>query len=215
MLNRLSISSRLMLFTPVLFASLCVTVWFGLAELKNSMLEDRKESVKQLIQVAYGIVEGWHQKETSGQLSHEEAQQGARDALRRLRYADSNFIFVHQYDGVAMVQFSRDLEGQNRIDNLDPDGVPTVRRLIEAARRGGDFVSYRARRTGGGYGGTDASTLIPKVSYARGFDPWQWSIGTGIFIDDVNAAYARIAWVYGAIGAAVLALAILLAYRVE
>ncbi len=212
MLKRLSISNRLLLFIPVLLVSLAVTIWFGLSEIRSNLLEDRKDMIKQLVQVATTIVDGWYQKEKSGQLSHEDAQKGARDELWRLRYADNNYLFIQRYDGLSMLQLDRSLEGKNRIDSTDPYGVPTVRRLVEAAQRGGGYVYYHATRTGGVT--SDAKNTAPKLSYAFGYDPWQWSIGTGIYIDDVDAAYNRIALLYGALGLAILMLAITLAYLI-
>jgi methyl-accepting chemotaxis protein len=212
MLKRLSISNRLLLFIPVLLVSLAVTIWFGLSEIRSNLLEDRKDMIKQLVQVATTIVDGWYQKEKSGQLSREDAQKGARDELWRLRYADNNYLFIQRYDGLSMLQLDRSLEGRNRIDSTDPYGVPTVRRLVEAAQHGGGFVYYHATRTGGI--ASDAKDTAPKLSYAFGFDPWQWSIGTGIYIDDVEAAYNRIALLYGALGLVILTLAIALAYLI-
>jgi methyl-accepting chemotaxis protein len=212
MLKRLSISRRLWLFIPVLLVSLAVVIWFGLTELRSSLLNDRKESIKQLVQVARNVVNGWYQKEKSGQLSHEDAQKGARDELWSLRFADNNYFFVQGYDGLSLVQLDRSLEDKNRIDIMDPYGVPTARRLIAAAQRGGDFVEYHGTRTGGVT--SDVTSAVPKLSYALGFDPWQWSIGTGIYIDDVDADYNKIALVYGALGAGILALAAALAYLI-
>lgn len=210
MLKRLSISRRLVLFIPLLFVSLAVTIWFGLSELKSSLLDDRKEAIKQLVQTANLIVDGWYQKEKSGQLSRDDAQKAARDQLWRLRYADNNYFFIQRYDGTSELQIDRSQEGKNRIDITDPYGVPVVRLISEVSQRGGGFVYYHLTRSGA----TAASPkdAVPKLSYAVGFDPWQWSIGTGIYIDDVDAVYNRIALLYGALGLGILTLAIVLAY---
>ncbi|HEX2653970.1 MAG TPA: cache domain-containing protein, partial [Xanthobacteraceae bacterium] len=149
MLKRLSISQRLMLFIPVLLKSLGALMWFGLATLHQNLIDDRKESLKQHVEVAKHIVEGWYQKEKSGQLTREQAQHEAREELWRLRFGEDYYYFVHRYDGLVMVQFNRKLEGTNRIDSTDPTGFPTIRRIIEASRQGGGFISYRASRAGG------------------------------------------------------------------
>ncbi len=133
MLKRMSISSRLMLFLPVLLAALCAIVFFGLAELRQSLIADRKEALKDLVHVALSVVKTWHERETAGQITREQAQDGARNDLWRLRFADNNYFFVQRYDGVTMVQLNREIEGKNRIDTTDVDGVQTVRRQIEAA----------------------------------------------------------------------------------
>jgi methyl-accepting chemotaxis protein len=212
MLKRLSISRRLLLFIPVLLVSLAGVVWFGLTELRSSLLEDRKEAIKQLVQVGRNVVDGWYQKEKSGQLNREDAQKGARDELWRLRYADNNYFFIQRYDGLSVLAPDRSQEGKILLDTKDPDGIPVTRRLIEAAQRGGDFVYYHYARTGAA--SADPKSAVPKLSYALSFDPWQWSIGTGIYIDDVDADYNRIAVSYGALGLGILTLAMALAYLI-
>src|SRR5918912_1436538 len=115
-LKMLRISHRLLLFIPVLLAALAVSLWIGLDTLKQSLIEARKEEIKQLVQVAHGIAQTWHEKEKSGALSREQAQEAAKDELRRLRFAGNNYLFVQRYDGVTAVQVNRDLEGKNRLD---------------------------------------------------------------------------------------------------
>jgi len=212
MLKRMSISSRLMLFIPVLLAGLCVIVFFSLAQLRQSLIDDRKEAVKDLVQVAESTVKTWHERETSGQLTREQAQLGARNDLWRLRYADNNYFFVQRYDGTTMVQLNRELEGKNRSDVTDVDGVPTVRRQIEVAQGGGGYVSYRNPRAGGITAKTKDKDFLPKLSYCAGFEPWQWAICSGIYIDDVDTIYDNILMIYGAMALFVICLTIALAY---
>ena len=73
------ISHRLLLLVPVLLATLITIVWFGLSELRQSLLSDRKEAVKNLVQVASHVLEVWYAREKSGELSREAAQTGARN----------------------------------------------------------------------------------------------------------------------------------------
>src|SRR5216684_4558196 len=212
MLKRMSISSRLLLFLPVLLTALLVVVWFGLSQLNQSLIDDRKEALKDLVQVGQSVVKTWHEREVAGQLTREQAQIGARNDLWRLRFADNNYFFVQRYDGVTTVYPQRELEGKNRIDTTDVDGVQTVRRQIEAAQRGGDYISYRNPRAGGITSATDTKAFLPKLSYCAGFDPWQWATCTGIYIDDVDTIYNNILMIYGAMALCVICITIALAF---
>src|ERR1700679_348850 len=100
MLKRLSISLRLMLFMPMLVVTLAVTMWFGLSELRQNLMNDRRDETRQLVQVASGIVDGWYQKEKAGQLTTEQAQQGARDQLAAIRFGsqNANYYFIQRFD---------------------------------------------------------------------------------------------------------------------
>ncbi|KAA0595625.1 methyl-accepting chemotaxis protein [Azospirillum lipoferum] len=198
MLKNLRISHRLMLFIPLLLITLVIVTGFSLSVLKDSLLEDRKEQLRQTVGVVRGMVEGWYEKEKSGQLTREQAQQAARDQLRPLRFGAGDYFFATRYDGVTMVHVNPAFEGKNRLDFKTVDGVPTVRLQIEAAQRGGGFYSFRFPRSG-------QSEPVDKMAYAAGFEPWQWSIGTGLYLDDVDVIYNRILEIYIGIAAVVIA----------
>jgi len=190
MFGRMRISNRLLLLVPVLLITLVMTVWLGLSELRQSLIGDRKEAIKNLVQVAGHVLDIWYAKEKSGALSRAAAQAGAVEELSQLRYADNNYFFAQNYDGVTVLQADRTLEGKNRIDAVDPDGVRTVFSEIEAAKRGGDFVNFRVSRAGGI--AAAGAEVLPKLVYTASFAPWQWAIGTGVYLDDVDAIYYRI-----------------------
>src|ERR1700694_4776647 len=160
----------------------------GLSELRQSLLCDRKDAIKNLVQVASHVMEVWYAKEKSGELSREAAQTGARNELSHLRFADNNYFFAHHYDGVTVLHNDRTQEGKNRLGTVDPEGVFTVARQIEAATRGGDFIYFRTGR-GGATSAATSADVLPKLAYSMGFEPWQWAIGSGIYIDDVDAIY--------------------------
>jgi len=56
--NRFSISQRSMLFIPLLLLTLAVVTWLGLSEVCSSLMQDRQEALKSLVQVASGVVDG-------------------------------------------------------------------------------------------------------------------------------------------------------------
>ncbi len=197
MMRRLSISNRLMFFIPVLLIALTIVVGFGLSVLKDGLMEDRKEQLRQVVGVARGVLQTWYEKEKSGQLSSADAQQAARDQLRQLRFGVSDYFFASRYDGVTMVHANPAFEGKNRIDFKTSDGVETVRLQIEAAKRGGDFYTLMFPRPG-------QTEPVAKIAYAAAFEPWQWSLGTGLYIDDVDVIYNRILAIYLGIAAVVV-----------
>ena len=210
MFKRIKISYRLLLFVPILLLSLIVSVGFGMTELRRSLIESRQDEINQLVNVARHIVEIWYAKEQSGQLTREQAQKGARDELWKLRFGDNNYFFIQDYDGVTLLQLNRSLEGRNRIDVVDSAGFPTVRAQIAAAQRGGDYSYYRTARSGG----TGADKSLPKMAYSLGFEPWRWAIGTGVYLDDVDAVYDRTLLVYVAFAVGILVVGAGFAYMI-
>ncbi|HEV2548788.1 MAG TPA: cache domain-containing protein [Stellaceae bacterium] len=207
MIKHLRISHRLMLFIPLLLIALAVSLILGLSTLRQSLVDDRMEEIKRLVQVAHGVVATWHAQEQAGKLTREQAQEAAKDQLRHLRYAKDDYFFVQRYDGTTLVQVNRDLEGKNRSDATDVDGVPMVRLQAEAGKKGGDFIFYRWPHPG-------TKDPVQKVSYCFGLDAWEWSVCTGIYIDDVDAIYYATARYYGFLAGIVVLLIAGVAYLI-
>ncbi len=77
------------------------------------------------------------------------------------------------------------LEGTDERDYRDPNGVAVVQEIDEAARRGGDFVEYVYKKP-------DGSTA-PKVAYATRIPGTQLTLGTGIYLDNVERDASELA----------------------
>jgi methyl-accepting chemotaxis protein len=210
MLKRVAISHRLMLFLPILMAVLAVTVWFALYEQNRSLVDDRKEELKNLVEVARGIVQTWYARKESGDLTEKQAQAGAIEQLWQVHFAEKNYFFIQDYDGVTVLQSERKAWGQKRLESKDPNGVFKVKEQIAAAQRGGDFVHYSASRSGG----DETKDVSPKLAYAAPFEPWHWAICTGFYIDDIDAIYFRIMRIFFGISIAVMILASGVAYQI-
>ncbi len=213
MFRRMRISHRLLLLVPVLLVTLVTTVWLGLSELRQSLLDDRREAVKNLVQVASHVLDVWYAREKSGAISRAAAQAGAVQELSQLRFAANNYFFAQNYEGVTVLHADPTLQGKNRLNVVDPDGVHTVVQQIEVAKQGGGFIYYRATRTGGTSAVAGAG-VSPKLSYIAGFEPWQWAIGTGIYIDDVDAIYYRVMWQFAGFAGILMLIASIIVYFV-
>jgi methyl-accepting chemotaxis protein len=206
MLKKMPISYRLMLFVPLLMFTLTGVVWYSLSDLRENLLQDRRDSVKSVVQVAQKVVESWVAKEKAG-MPRAEAQAAAKDQIRKLQRSKDDYFFVHQYDGRTLVHLNRDFEDKDRLDFEDKDGVKTVSLQVEAAKHGGGFFYYRFPHPNG-------TEPAKKVGYAAGVAEWEWSIGTGAYIDDIDALYARAVLNYSGIAGGILAIALVFAFLI-
>jgi methyl-accepting chemotaxis protein len=183
MLNRFKIGTRMAGIMVMTVLGMALVAAFGLMSLKENRIEDRRAELQHLVQSARGIVEHYHQEATAGRMKEPDAQSAALAALSSIEFGANDYVFVYQYDGTTRsVGKNKKGLGENRLGMVDSDGVPMIRKLIEAAQRGGGYVTYRFPRAG-------ETVPNPKLSYADGFAPWQWMVGTGVYIDDIEEAF--------------------------
>ena len=209
LLARLRIKAKLALLLAVSAASLAIAAAIGASFVHTKMVTDREMQTQRLVEVALGVVKQWHAREETGALTREQAQAGAIEALRPLRYGADDYFFIQSYDGVTLLNGPKpELEGKPRLYATDPDGVPNVRLQIEAAQAGGGFVYYRFPRPG-------SQEPVQKVSYAGGFAPWHWAICTGVYIDDIDAEYHATLLRLSMAALGIIAMATLITYLVS
>jgi len=196
--KQLKVATRIRLLIGLMLIGVFGIAFIALFQLQNNMLNDRKEKTKNLVEVGTGILNHYHQLAKNGQLSEAAAQQAARENLRQMRYDKTNYYFIFDTDGLYILYPSKpEFEGQNKRDLQDPNGKFLVQELVKAGQRGGGFVDYWFPRPG-------AASNEPKLSYAALFTPWNWVIGTGVYIDDVSRAYWAAALLFGSIAGVLL-----------
>lgn len=174
----------------------------------EALLERKRETLRAIVASALSLCERHHAAETAGTIDRATAQAQAAADLRALRYGDASkdYLWVIDLDCRMIAHpYRPDLEGQDLTAYADPDGV----RLFAAsntlvAKAGEGFISYRWQWK------DDAARIEPKLSFVRGFAPWGWVVGSGLYLHDVEAETARttrqLSWIAAGIGLLIAAL---------
>ena len=153
----------------------------------TSNLKNVKDSLKQQIEIALSVANAIYEDGKKKGLSDDKIKTAIRDALRSVSYNHGiGYYFVYDYTGTRVVyNKAPGSEGKNYIGAKDPNGVPVIKALIDVAKKGGGFVNYEWVKKKG-------NPPVPKLSYAGGFEPYSWMVGTGVYIDDLDAQASRV-----------------------
>ena len=154
------------------------------------MVMQKKQMIKELTQSAWSILESFEERVTSGYLNKEEAQKEAIELIKMLRYGEESKDYFWVTDLTPRMiahPYRPDLNGSELNDYTDPNGKKL---FVESAAlvksEGEGFVDYYWQWK------DDASRIVPKVSFVKGFAPWGWVIGTGIYMNDVDQEISRL-----------------------
>jgi methyl-accepting chemotaxis protein len=207
--HTLSVRARMQILAFLALCGLVILCLVSLMHLRDSMLEDRKQKTKNLVEVGVGIAAHFHKLSSDGKMDEAEAKNSALAALRGLRYANADYFFGIDSKHVYLLMPPRpEQEGQDKSDLKDANGKFLIRELVKAAQAGGGFVDYWFPKAG-------AQTAEPKLSYAALFAPWGWVLGTGIYIDDVDKEFRQGAIQLGSISLLLVAVLAILAWRIS
>mgnify|MGYP000910430270 CR=1 FL=1 len=147
-LARTKLSTRMQLLVGLTLVGLLVLCVTALFQLKETMLDDRKEKVHNIVEVGLGIIAHHHKLAADGKLSEAEAKQAARDALRGLRFASSDYYFGIDTSGVYYLHGGNPaFEGQLKIDLKDTivNGVAPAVIFLAVFRIAEDARVHRVR----------------------------------------------------------------------
>ena len=156
------------------------------AHYRKTLEHDVSTSLKGETQVAYSILEQYYKKQQSGELTQEQAQKAAADIIRELRYDDGKgYFYADTTQGVNVILLGRSTEGKSRIDAVDPQGKYYIKEMIQnGMAEGGGYTDLMFPKP-------NTTEPLLKRNYTVCFKPWNWVIGTGIWIDDIDAMVAE------------------------
>ena len=151
----------------------------SLEQQRELLIEMRKTGVRDVVESAQTAIEPILKNRS---LSDTSKREHAAEILRAIRFENDNYIFAYQHDGLNVVTAPNpEREGTNMIGVQAPDGAYIISDLIDVARQGGGFYFYPWE-----YPGT--SDIEPKYSYAVNIPEFNWMVGAGVYITDIDAA---------------------------
>nr|MCR5102227.1 cache domain-containing protein [Butyrivibrio sp.] len=150
------------------------------------LLEDIMTELKNETQEAMSICATMYAKYEAGEITMEEAQKQSADIIRELRYNDGDgYFWVDTSTGINVVLLGRDTEGQSRWDSVDPNGTYFIQEMIKnGMQEGGGYTSLMFAKP-------NETEPLPKINYTAYYEPFDWVMGTGVWVDYIDALEAE------------------------
>ena len=205
-MNNSSLRRELLWFVFAIGAAVLALGAWDAWERRAEMLAERKTELRHVLDLAKSIVQNGKQRAVDEGLTAEQAKRNVAQRLGQLRYGADGYVGVFDDGYALLVHPDVKLAGTNVRAIKDSDGAPIFENLYAQGKDGGGFVEYRFPRPG-------ADEALPKVSYAAYDKEWGWLMFTGLYVDDVDAAFFKTLWRQGAVTLVLLALLLAAALR--
>jgi len=185
-LRKYTIQQRLAMLVALIMIGIAVLDSFSLSEEYKSLFSQKKETNKELVENAFTIIEHFYSLQQQGSLSEEQAKKQALAVINNLRYDKNNYFWVNDFEPkMIMHPIKPQLNGKSVGGVKDPDGTPLFINMLNVVKsKGQGFVPYKWAKPG-------FDEPVDKISFVKGFTPWQWIIGTGAYLDDIEASFAK------------------------
>ena len=193
LLNRFkpnSLAGKILLVALAPLAIVFLVSWLVLVPaVEDGFLKARKVEIRSLTETALGILATQEAQAAKGTISREEAQKRAVEQIKSIRFAGGNYFYVFTSEPrIVTVPIRPEMEGKKVDDFADKQGTKIY---VELAKLG--------RQPEGGYlkiwfGKPGVEGIFPKLNYVKLYEPWGWNIGTGVYIDDLQAQIRTYTW---------------------
>lgn len=181
-----NISIVKVLFPTLLTIVLLITAIFlvVIPQFENIIMDRKREMIRELTNSTISMIEKWHSLEKEGKLSTSDAQSFAKQFVKNLRYGEDKKDYFWVTDLVPRMivhPYRIELEGKSLEKFEDSHGKFLFVEMVNVVQKNGEgFVDYMWQWK------DDSLKVVPKLSYVKKFDPWNWVVGTGIYIEDVK-----------------------------
>ena len=183
-LQNATFRNKVLFITALMLAGIIAVIVLSLLTMRRELFEDRKVKTRHVVEAAYGILEHYDGLVKEGTMTTAEAQYAAVTMIKKLRYEEKEYFWINDMKPIMIMHpYKSELDGKDLSDFKDPNGKRLFVAFVDTVKKSGaGFVDYLWPKP-------NFKDPVPKISYVKGFQPWEWIIGSGIYIDDVQAVF--------------------------
>lgn len=174
----------------VLFVASFSMIFLPMVE--RGFMDRKKEMIKELTNSALSVIDEYYQEIERGNLTEEMAKEMAVNRIKFIRYGDEGkdyFWITDMTPVMIMHPYRTELNGSHISDYTDPQGIRLFARAVEEVIKHGEgYIDYWWQWK------DDSTRIVPKLSYVSRYEPWDWIVGTGIYLEDVKEEIRMIRW---------------------
>jgi len=204
-LRNAKLRTKIYFIAVVMLAGIVAMAVLSLVNMRRNLMADREMKTRHVVESVYGILEYYHNLAATDAMTAEAAKRMAMTVIKKLRYEEKEYFWINDmHPTMIMHPYKPELDGTDVTDYKDPNGKRLFIAFVETVRKHkAGFVGYLWPKP-------NFKEPVPKISYVMGFEPWGWVIGSGIYLDDVEAAFRAEAVQYIVMTAVVMAVVLVL-----
>ncbi len=192
-MNNMKVRKKMIVLAGLMLIFIVISIVFSINNMKaieeqsmvsqeESLRDDYDDSIKWQVQNVISLLESYNEDIKSGIYTEDQGKKIVADRIRQLGYGEDGYFWIDKSDGTNVVLLGGDIEGTNRIDTKDVNGFEMVRDFIEGAVKAGEkgyFNDYYYPKKG-------ETKPSPKRAYTQYYEPFDWVIGTGNYVDHID-----------------------------
>jgi methyl-accepting chemotaxis protein len=189
MIEKMKLRTKIVLLVLAALLGMTLLVSYSVWEMRRDLNEGRKTQLKSIVEATYSTVADFQAQEAAGKLTREQAQKAAAAAIGVVRYGGDDgraeYVYAFTTEGVGVYHPVKERIGQNMLEKVrDAQGNYTWKNIIAAVKASphGAYLNTSTPRPG-------EKVPVDKLQFVKLFEPWSWVIGSGAYMDDIEAEF--------------------------
>jgi methyl-accepting chemotaxis protein len=193
MIEKLSFNRKILLLVATAVIGVLLVSGLAFLQLREEITNARKATLKAAVQSAATLVAGYQSAAAAGKMGEADAMKAAADALRMARYGDlagkADYFYILTTEGLAVMHphLTRWVPGKTVLGTVNSKGIDAAKMLTDgmaASTNGTAWVSSWTAKPGD----NDPNAVVyPKLQYLVKIPGWNWIVGSGLYMDGVEA----------------------------
>ena len=209
MLRKIRIEHRIWIINLLAVIGMLLMLLVAVKQQYSAMERMKLQEISHLVDVAEGVMVDYQKRVKSGELTETQARAALLERVSAMTYGQYNdYVWVHDSKMNMLAHPSPKLRGANLGELKDVNGKQFFKMLnAEALATGESYMPYYWNRP-------DSELPQPKITYVRYNAEWDWLIGTGVYVDDIDALFVDSLKTLGVISFMVLLLLMLMGWLI-
>jgi methyl-accepting chemotaxis protein len=164
-----------------------IILFYLIPVVRQAHYDEKAIATRKTVDVVIGILQEYKAKASNNIITTAEAQKEALEAIKHLRYDGKEYFWINDFEPkMIMHPMKPEMDGKNIANQKDPNGINIFQEMVKVCNEKGEGkVQYMWPKPG-------SDKPQPKISYVKKFKDWDWIVGSGIYVDEIESEITAI-----------------------
>lgn len=186
LMAKLNIEKRVWILCFIFMTFFISLIVYDTFEYKESLKQGKLDKLSSVVSLAESIIDDQYQRLSRGEITEQQAKDQSKTLINKLRYDDNEYLWLHDTDNNMVAHpIKPELTGTSVATIKDAKGEYLFAKMTKLAiRDGAGEIDYYWPKPG-------SKKPVAKISYVKQAKHWNWIIGSGVYVDDIETEFAK------------------------